>query len=194
MSSDCAKAFIARWVAASASERANSQPFLCELCDILGVARPDPTSEAGYAFEYGVIQHHPDGSTTKGRIGLCKRGCFVLESKQFQAAKAAASQLELAAQEAGIIPKKKSSQPVRGTEAWDDAIVEARSPAEPSVRALSASEPNLVCEWGQSRTTASFWVKMCGYAGLTPFRALPPARAVPRDSCPAPSSPCARPR
>jgi hypothetical protein len=44
----------------------------------------------------------------------------------FQAAKAATSQLELAAQEAGIIEKKKSSQPVRGTGAWDDAIVKAR--------------------------------------------------------------------
>jgi hypothetical protein len=109
MSSEGAKAFIARWAAASASERANSQPFLCELCDILGVARPEPTRETGYAFEYEVTEHHPDGSTTKGRIDLYKRACFVLESKQFQEAKAAASQLELAAQEAGVIEKKKSS-------------------------------------------------------------------------------------
>jgi hypothetical protein len=113
MSSEGAKAFIARWAAATASERANSQPFLCELCDMLGVARPEPTRETGYAFEYDVTEHHPDGSTTKGRIDLCRRECFVLESKQFLAAKAAASQLELAAQEAGVIEKKKSSQPVR---------------------------------------------------------------------------------
>ncbi len=58
-----------------------------------------------------------------------------MESKQFQAAKAAASQLELAAQEAGVIEKKKSSQPVRGTEAWDDAMVKARGQAERYVRA-----------------------------------------------------------
>jgi hypothetical protein len=37
MSSEGAKAFIARWAAANASERANSQPFLCELCDMLGL-------------------------------------------------------------------------------------------------------------------------------------------------------------
>jgi hypothetical protein len=49
------------------------------------------------------------------RQSSAQRGCFVLESKQFQAAKAAASQLELAAQEAGVIEKKKSSQPVRRT-------------------------------------------------------------------------------
>ena len=107
MSSEGAKAFIARWAAASASERANSQPFLCELCNMLGVATPEPTREAGYAFEYDVIEHHPDGSATKGRIDLYKRACFVLESKQFQAAKAAASQLELAAQEAGVRPHKR---------------------------------------------------------------------------------------
>jgi hypothetical protein len=142
MSSEGAKAFIARWAAASASERANSQPFLCELCNMLGVATPEPTRETGYAFEYDVIEHHPDGSTTKGRIDLYKRACFVLESKQFQAAKVAASQLEMAAQEAGVIEKKKSSQPVRGTGAWDDAMIKARGQAERYVRALPPSEPN----------------------------------------------------
>ena len=54
---------IARWAAASASERANSQPFLCGLCDILRVALPEPTRETGYAFEYDVTEHHRDGST-----------------------------------------------------------------------------------------------------------------------------------
>ena len=154
MSSELAKPFIARWAAATASERANSQPFLCELCDMLGVARPEPTREGGYAFEVEVTERHPDGSTTKGRIDLYRRGCFVLESKQFQAAKAAASQLELAAQEAGVIAKKKSSQPVRGTGSWDDAMVKARGQAERYVRALPANEPNpaflLVVDVGHS--------------------------------------------
>jgi len=88
---------------------------------MLGVATPEPTRITGYAFEYDVLEHHPDGSTTKGRIDLYKRECFLLESKQFQAAKAAASQLELAAQEAGVIEKKKSSHPVRGTGAWNES-------------------------------------------------------------------------
>jgi len=34
--------FIAHWSSASASERANSQPFLLDLCDLLAVPRPDP--------------------------------------------------------------------------------------------------------------------------------------------------------
>ena len=67
MSSEGAKAFIGRWAAASASERANSQPFPCELCDLLAVARPELTRETGYTFEYDVTEHHPDGSTTKER-------------------------------------------------------------------------------------------------------------------------------
>jgi hypothetical protein len=37
MSTDAATAFIARWSTASPSERANSQPFLSELCDLLAV-------------------------------------------------------------------------------------------------------------------------------------------------------------
>jgi hypothetical protein len=36
------KDFIAHWSAASPSERANSQPFLLDLCDLLDVPRPDP--------------------------------------------------------------------------------------------------------------------------------------------------------
>ena len=154
MSSEGANVFIARWAAATASERANSQPFLGELCDLLGIARPEPSRERGYAFEYDVTEHHADGSTTKGRIDLYKRGCFVLESKQFQAAEAAASSLELAAQDAGVAAKKKSSQPVRGTGAWDDAMVKARGQAERYVRALPGNEPNppflLVVDVGHS--------------------------------------------
>jgi hypothetical protein len=86
-------------------ERADSQPFLRELCDMLGVARPEPPRETGYAFEQDVTEHHPDGSTNKGRTDLYKRGCFVLESNQFQAAKAAASQLKLPAQAAEVRPQ-----------------------------------------------------------------------------------------
>src|SRR5258707_3986390 len=102
MSVEAANAFISRWAKASPSERANSQLFLSELCDLLGVAHPDPSRDSGYGFEYEVMQHHRDGSSSRGRIDLYKRGFFVLESKQFQAAKAKASQLELAAWEAGL--------------------------------------------------------------------------------------------
>ena len=133
--------FIVHWAAASASERANSQPFLLGLCDLLGVPHPDPQPSNGYFFEFPIVEQHPDGTTSNGRIDLYKRSCFVLESKQFQEAKAAASQLELAAEEAGIVSRKKSSQPVRGTGAWDDAMMKARGQAERYVRAIPNDNP-----------------------------------------------------
>jgi hypothetical protein len=117
---------------------------LLELCDLLEVPKPDNHPNAGYFFEYPVTEHHADGSTSTGRIDLFKRACFVLESKQFQEAKAEASQLELAAEQAGVIEKKKSSQPVRGSGAWDDAMVKARGQAERYVRALPDDNPPFV--------------------------------------------------
>ena len=136
--------FIAHWSAASASERSNSQPFLLELCDLLDVPRPDNTFAHGYAFEFVVTHQHADGSTSPGRADLYKRTCFVLESKQFQEAQAKATELELAAEEAGVIARKKSSQPVRGTGAWDDAMIKARGQAERYVRALPDDNPPFI--------------------------------------------------
>jgi hypothetical protein len=136
--------FIAHWSAASPSERANSQAFLLELCDLLEVPAPDNHPNAGYFFEYPVTEQHPDGTASTGRIDLYKRACFVLESKQFQEAQAEASQLELAAEAAGVVAKKKSSQPVRGTDAWDDAMIKARGQAERYVRALPNDNPPFV--------------------------------------------------
>jgi hypothetical protein len=136
--------FISHWSAASPSERANSQPFLIELCDLLDVPRPDPHPANGYFFEFPVEEHHPDGTTSIGRIDLYRRACFVLESKQFQEAKAKASQLELAAEETGLFSRKKSSQPVRGTEAWDEAMIKARGQAERYIRAIPNDNPPFI--------------------------------------------------
>jgi hypothetical protein len=136
--------FISHWSAASPSEQANSQPFLIELCDLLDVPRPDPHPANGYFFEFPVEEHHPDGTTSIGRIDLYRRACFVLESKQFQEAKAKASQLELAAEETGLFSRKKSSQPVRGTEAWDEAMIKARGQAERYIRDIPDDNPPFI--------------------------------------------------
>jgi hypothetical protein len=78
--------FIARGSSSGAAERVNYQLFLSELCDLLGVARPDPTkpdnADNAYVFESSVTFHHPDGTTSPGRIDLYKRVCYVLEAKQ----------------------------------------------------------------------------------------------------------------
>lgn len=51
-------AFIARWGSSAGAERANYQIFLAELCDLLGVPRPDPSvaDEASntYVFDKAV--------------------------------------------------------------------------------------------------------------------------------------------
>src|SRR5881394_1027016 len=85
-STDPLQEFIARWKESGAAERANCQPFLGELCDVLGVPRPQPAQpddeQNTYVFERAVTFHNGDGSTSTGRIDLYKRGCFVLEAKQ----------------------------------------------------------------------------------------------------------------
>jgi hypothetical protein len=67
-------------------ERANYALFLAELCDVLGVSRPDQASHNAsanaYVFERAVTFREPDGSTAHGRNDLYKRGSFVLEAKQ----------------------------------------------------------------------------------------------------------------
>ncbi|MEI9418858.1 class I SAM-dependent DNA methyltransferase [Mesorhizobium sp. Cs1321R2N1] len=79
--------FIGRWSNLDGGqERANYSLFLAELCDVIGVRRPDPALAAhdfnDYVFERRVERKRPDGTREAGRIDLYKRGCFILEAKQ----------------------------------------------------------------------------------------------------------------
>lgn len=79
--------FIERWSGLDGGqERANYSLFLSELCDVIGVRRPDPALAAhdfnDYVFERRVERRRPDGTMEVGRIDLYKRGCFILEAKQ----------------------------------------------------------------------------------------------------------------
>jgi hypothetical protein len=78
--------FIRRWQGRhGGQERANYAMFLCELCNVLGLPRPDPAGHPGendYVFERAVKESRRDGSTAPRRIDLYKRDCFVLEAKQ----------------------------------------------------------------------------------------------------------------
>jgi hypothetical protein len=78
--------FIRRWKDSGAAERANYGLFLTQLCDLLGVPQPDPTTpdvtKNAYVFERDVTFDQGDGTTSAGRIDLYKRGCFVLQPKQ----------------------------------------------------------------------------------------------------------------
>src|SRR5689334_8504958 len=90
--------FIARWQGREGGqERANYALFLTELCDVLGVSRPDPASASteanDYVFERAVKERTADGSESWGRIDLYKRGCFVLEAKQSRQQKGGAKEV-----------------------------------------------------------------------------------------------------
>jgi hypothetical protein len=132
--------FIERWASSAAAERANYQIFLTELCDVLEVARPEPTKsdedENAYVFEKAVTFHHGDGTSSTGRIDLYKRGCFVLEAKQ-------GSEQNLQPKPELITRTKRTRRrgtAVRGTQNWNEAMMAARGQAEQYARALPASE------------------------------------------------------
>jgi len=134
--------FITRWAASGAAERANCQPFLSELCDLLGVPRPDPATaeehENAYVFERRVVFHQGDGSSSDGRIDLYKRGCFVLEAKQGADQHTGEAPLSEAA--ATRQRTRRRGAATRATPAWDTAMEKARNQAMRYARALPAEE------------------------------------------------------
>ncbi len=133
--------FSSRWSKAEASERANYVLFLSELCDLLGVVRPDPagpdTETNAYVFERAVTFHHRGSTkTSTGRIDLYKRDSFVLEAKQYASAKAAPAELSFDLTDAA----PKSAKITRGSAAWDRAMLEALSQADRYARSLPDGE------------------------------------------------------
>ncbi len=104
--------FIAKWKDSGASERANKDSFLRDLCDVLGVAHPDAKTgdpqRDQYVFEREAVLVHGGERHSVGFIDLYKRGCFILEAKQGSDA-----------------DSKKIGTARRGTPAWNIAMQEA---------------------------------------------------------------------
>lgn len=138
---DPVAAFIARWKESGGAERANYVAFLTELCSVLGIDPPQPSvndpQRDGYVFERAVTFHHPDGSTSSGRIDLYKRGAFVLEAKQGIEAESPAL-FDLAPPDAPATRKRSAA--VRGSKRWSDLMVRARGQAEAYAKALPTEE------------------------------------------------------
>lgn len=140
---DPVEQFIKRWDGhEGGAERANYGMYLSELCDVIGVPRPDPaqatTAENDYVFERAVKLTGPDGSTSTGRIDLYKRGCFVLEAKQSRL-KGATKALETKGSE---------------TAASNVMMMNARNQAEGYAKALPAAHGwppfIIVCDVGRT--------------------------------------------
>ncbi|MEQ8403593.1 MAG: hypothetical protein RKE49_00750 [Oceanicaulis sp.] len=135
VSKDQIAAFIERWSGSGGGELSNTQSFLNELTDLLGVPRPDPSKEEtalnDYVFERQVTRNHQDGTTSTRRIDLYKRGCFVLEAKQGADGAgrrtAGAAEVNLFGEEAG---KGRAGTARRGTDRWYSAMQKARAQAE----------------------------------------------------------------
>lgn len=74
------------WLKSGGAERADYGLFLQDFCDLIGVPRPDPTTDNpnqdAYVLERAVTFEDGGGKQTTGHIDLYKRGCFVLETKQ----------------------------------------------------------------------------------------------------------------
>jgi len=132
--------FITRWKSSGASERANYQLFLTELCEILGVEKPRPASdkvhEADYTFERPVTFDDGEGNTSTNFIDLYKRHCFVLEAKQ-GSDKAVATEAEMLG---GARIKTKTGTAVRDTRTWDREMKKAKEQALRYARSLPTTE------------------------------------------------------
>ncbi len=154
---DPVEKFVHRWEGQEGgAERANYAMFLSELCDIIGVPRPDPaqatTAENGYVFERAVKLIGPDDIASNGRIDLYKRGCFVLEAKQSRLkGKAKALQGELFTDATGRASIRGPSLNSRDTS--NVMMMNARNQAEAYARALPVDHGwppfILVCDVGR---------------------------------------------
>lgn len=128
--------FIELWKDSSGAERANKDAFLLDLCEVLGVDKPKPTTGDSeldaYVFEKDVAIAHEDGRRTIGRIDLYKHGFFLLEAKQ------------------GSEPlSKKLGTARRNTPSWNIAMHDAYGQALGYARTLGAAPPFLiVCDLG----------------------------------------------
>ena len=129
-------AFIDRWKASGASEKANFQSFIHELCEVLALPHPDPatdqTARNDYTFERTVTFDDGEDKTSTGFIDLYKRGCFVLEAKQGRPRPEKTDGEALGAD----APQRKTAHPIHGTRAWNRMMGVARNQARRYARAL----------------------------------------------------------
>ena len=137
--------FVSRWQGSAASERSNYGLLLIELCEVLGLPRPEPATgepeRDEYVFERPVHFHDAGGSTSTGFIDLYRHDSFVLETKQGCEAKQPPSLLE----ETGLArPRRRRGHGIRGTDTWDAAMLRARGQAEQYAKALPEWPPFLI--------------------------------------------------
>ncbi|WP_242509993.1 type IIL restriction-modification enzyme MmeI [Hymenobacter persicinus] len=138
--------FEARWQKSGGAERANYGLFLQDLCDLLGVPRPDPTTDSPAQDQYVLeraVQFQDGAKKSTGRIDLYKRGCFILETKQGTDSADAQQKAQQADRAELGLPaeKRRKGHALRGSVKWEQMMQAARQQALGYVRALPADEP-----------------------------------------------------
>ena len=136
----CAK-FITRWQNSGAAERSNYALFLSELCDLLEVPRPDPSTEDNaqndYVIDRAFTRNDRDAHTSTVYLDLYKRGHFVLETKQGSS---------------GTTTGGKVGHGRRGTQGWDKALEKAYNQAFDYIRDIPSDHGRppflIVCDVG----------------------------------------------
>lgn len=139
--------FVEKWKLSGGNERANTQLFITDLCAILGVGAPQPTTSDtthnDYVFERHVVKTEIDGTSSNGWIDCYKRDCFILEAKQ-------GSDADQRAVDAGqgdslrdffgqtASERFKRGMAKRGTGQWTGAMQRAAGQAEGYAKALPA--------------------------------------------------------
>jgi len=156
-------AFIERWEHSGAAERANYASFLSELCALLDLPRPDPSSpdnsQNTYVFERAITRRNPDGTTAPGFIDLYRRGSFVWECKQGTNAPGETDNAPTAG-------NGKTGHGKRGTLAFDKALERAFHQARGYITALPTDEGRppflIVCDVGH---TIDLYAEFTGTGG-----------------------------
>ncbi|MDX9749796.1 MAG: hypothetical protein RBT71_01770 [Flavobacteriales bacterium] len=164
------QAFLTKWEASGAAERANAQLFLTELCDIIGVERPQPKgpieADNAYCFEKAIANA---ATGTTNYIDLYKRGCFVLETKQGADAARADHDPPFSAAGAERLRTLKKGHGLRGTKGFDTAMLKAHAQAQGYARALPQEEIAggrppfvIVVDVGHTISLYTDWTRMGG--------------------------------
>ncbi|WP_296753272.1 DNA methyltransferase [Thiobacillus sp.] len=129
--------FIAKWNGADGSERANYPLFFNDLCDLLGVGKPQPALaddwHNAYVNERYIDARDGASAGTARYIDTYHRGRFICEAKSFALGRDA----ETSAPARGTPPDARA---VRGLGA-ERKLFKAKSQAESYARNLPESEP-----------------------------------------------------
>ncbi len=159
--------FLEKWSASGAAESSNAQSFTNDLCELIGVPKPDPSlpdeSENTYVFEKRVTGRN--GNTKF--IDCYRRGHFILENKQGATLESVAA---LSVEKSQQLRSRKAGHGKRGTRGWDVAMEKARKQAENYARILDGLEIRggrppfiMVADVGHSIALYADWSRAGGH-------------------------------